>query len=30
MQISPTDAGVEDADFDVVDAYFGFGDVLEP
>ena len=30
VEVGAADAGLEDADFDVVDAGFGFGDVLEP
>ena len=30
VEIGAADAGEEDADFDVVDAHFGFGDVMEP
>jgi hypothetical protein len=30
VEIGAADSGVEDANFDIVDTHFGFGDVLEP
>jgi hypothetical protein len=30
VEVGAADAGGEDADFYVVDAHFGLGDVLEP